>query len=68
MKSVWSLACSDDRLYISDRKKRQVVCTSLKPATTGNRGGGAYLWRQKLGRPFPKYKKAVEDMAYSELA
>ncbi|XP_067941062.1 uncharacterized protein [Watersipora subatra] len=54
LQSVWSLASIAQKLFISDRKKRQVVCTGLD---------GKFLWRQKLGRPFPKYSKALEDMA-----
>ena len=50
MESAWSLASSSDKLYISDRKKRQVICTQLD---------GKFLWRNKLGRPFSKYKKAL---------
>lgn len=54
MKSVWSLGCSSNNLYVSDRKKRQVVCFDVN--------SGEYKWRQKLGRPFAKPKKFLKSM------
>ena len=59
LKSVWAVASSRSQCYISDRKKRQVVCHDLD--------SGKFLWKQKLSRPYKKYKTLIKDLASGKI-